>query len=104
MGMKDLIGKMPGMSDMIPEGEDPEVALKRIQGMIDAMNKKERQNPDMIDLSRRRRIAAGSGTEPHEIRQFLDQFNHVRKLMTQIATMSRWQRLKMMSRLGQAGT
>jgi signal recognition particle subunit SRP54 len=103
MGMKDLIGRMPGMSEMIPEGEDPEVALKRIQGMIDAMNKKERQNPDIIDLSRRRRIAAGSGTEPHEIRQFLDQFNQVRVLMKQMANMSLWQRLKMMSGLGQAG-
>lgn len=103
MGMKDLIGRMPGMSEMIPEGEDPEVALKRIQGMIDSMNKKERQNPDIIDLSRRRRIAAGSGTEPHEIRQFLDQFNHVRVLMKQMANMSLWQRLKMMSGLGQMG-
>ena len=103
MGMKDLIGRMPGMSEMIPEGDDPEEALKRIQGMIDSMNKKERQNPDVIDLSRRRRIAAGSGTEPHEIRQFLDQFNHVRTLMKQMASMSLWQRLKMMSGLGQAG-
>src|SRR5688572_1155396 len=35
MGMKDMIGRMPGMAEMIPEGEDPEVALKRVQGMID---------------------------------------------------------------------
>ena len=69
---------MPGMGDMIPEGEDPEVALKRIQGMIDSMTKEERRNPDIIDLSRRRRIAAGSGIEPHEIKQFLDQFDQVR--------------------------
>jgi signal recognition particle subunit SRP54 len=103
MGMKDLIGRMPGMADMVPEGEDPEVALKRIQGMIDAMTKKERANPDMIDLGRRRRIAAGSGTEPHEIRQFLDQFNQVRTIMKQMANMSLWQRMKMMTGLGQAG-
>ena len=69
---------MPGMGEMIPEGEDPEVALKRIQGMIDSMTKEERRNPDIIDISRRRRIAAGSGTEPHEIKQFLDQFDQVR--------------------------
>src|SRR5258707_9714021 len=36
MGMKDMIGRMPGMADMIPEGEDPEEALKRVQGMIDS--------------------------------------------------------------------
>ena len=40
---------MPGMSDMIPEGEDPEVAIKRIQGMIHSMTKSERHNPDLID-------------------------------------------------------
>src|SRR6266849_6555857 len=67
MGMKDVLGSMPGMSDMIPDGEDPEQAFKRIQGMIDAMTKEERRNPDIIDIGRRRRIAAGSGTEPHEI-------------------------------------
>ena len=69
---------MPGMGDMIPEGEDPEDAVKRIQGMIDSMTKEERRNPDVIDISRRRRIAAGSGTEPHEIKQFLGQFDQVR--------------------------
>src|SRR5205807_1078791 len=37
MGMKDLISRMPGMSEMIPEGEDPDQAMKRFQGMIDAM-------------------------------------------------------------------
>ena len=94
---------MPGMGDMIPEGEDPEAALKRIQGMIDSMTKEERRNPDVIDISRRRRIAAGSGTEPHEIKQFLDQFDQVRTLMRQMAKMSIWERIKMVTGLGKAG-
>ena len=76
--MKDMIGRMPGMSEMIPEGEDPEVALKRIQGMIDSMTKEERADPDIIDMTRRRRIAAGGGVEPHEVKQFLKQFEQVR--------------------------
>ncbi len=67
--LQDMLGMMPGMSEMVPEGEDPEVAMKRIQGMIDSMTKAERRDPDVIDMSRRRRIAAGSGTEPHEIKQ-----------------------------------
>src|SRR3954463_1597206 len=83
MGMKDLISRMPGMSEMIPEGEDPEVALKRVQGMIDAMTAEERRDPDLIDQSRRRRIAAGSGCEPQEVKQFLAQFSQVRTLMRQ---------------------
>ncbi|MGH7224332.1 MAG: signal recognition particle protein, partial [Gemmataceae bacterium] len=90
--MKDLIGSMPGMSDMIQEGEEPEVAFKRIQGIIDSMTKAERHDPDLIDINRRRRIAAGSGTETHEIKQFLSQFETVRTLMRKMATMSIWER------------
>ena len=88
---------------MIPEGEDPEAGLKRIQGMIDSMTKEERRNPDIIDISRRRRIAAGSGTEPHEIKQFLSQFDQVRTLMRQMAKMSIWERVKMVTGLGKMG-
>src|SRR6266849_10999393 len=101
--MKDIMASMPGMGDMIPEGEDPEKAVTRIQGMIDSMTKEERRNPDLIDLGRRRRIAAGSGTEPHEIKQFLNQFEQVRTLMRQMAKMSIWERVKMVTGLGKMG-
>jgi len=103
LGMKNMMGMMPGMSDMVPAGEDPEVALKRVQGMIDSMTKKERNNPDVIDLRRRQRIADGSGTQPHEVKQFLGQFEQVRALMRQMASMSMFQRIKMMTGLGKAG-
>ena len=103
MGMKDMLSRMPGMSDLIPEGEDPEEALKRVQGMIDSMTKKEKADPDSIDPSRRRRIAKGAGVEPHEVNQFLKQFDQVRVLMKQMASMSIWQRMKMMSGLGKMG-
>jgi len=103
MGMKDMIGMMPGMSELIPEGEDPEVALKRVQGMIDSMTKKERKDPDIIDQGRRRRIAAGAGVQPHEVSQFLKQFDTVRALMKQMMQMSVWQRIKMMTGLSKAG-
>jgi signal recognition particle subunit SRP54 len=103
MGMKDVLSSMPGMSDMVPEGEDPEDALRRIQGMIDSMTKEERRNPDVIDISRRRRIAMGSGTEPHEIKQFVNQFDQVRTLMRQMAKMSVWERVKMVTGMGKMG-
>jgi signal recognition particle subunit SRP54 len=101
--MKDLLSSLPGMSEMIPEGEDPEVAFKRIQGMIDSMTKEERRNPDIIDLNRRRRIAAGSGVEASEIKQFLGHFDQVRTLMKQMSQMSMWERIKMFTGLGQQG-
>jgi signal recognition particle subunit SRP54 len=103
LGMKDVISRMPGMSEMIPEGEDPELALKRIQGMIDSMTKEERRNPDVIDISRRRRIASGSGTEPHEIKQFINNFDQVRTIMRQMAKMSIWERVKMVTGMSKMG-
>jgi signal recognition particle subunit SRP54 len=101
--MKDLIATMPGMSEVIPDGEDPEQGVRRLQGMIDAMTKDERRNPDIIDISRRRRIAAGSGTQPHEVKQFINQFEQVRVMMRQMAKMSVWQRVKMVTGLGKMG-
>jgi signal recognition particle subunit SRP54 len=102
-GIRDLVAQMPGMSELIPEGEDPEVAFRRIQGIIDSMTAREREDPDIIDLSRRRRIAAGSGTEPHEIKQLMHQFEQVRTLMRQMANMSIWQRIKMVTGMGKMG-
>jgi signal recognition particle subunit SRP54 len=101
--MKDVLAAIPGMSEMIPEGEDPETAFTRIQGMIDSMTKEERRNPDIIDINRRRRIAAGSGIEASEIKQFLGHFDQIRGLMKKMARMSMWERIKMMTGLGQAG-
>jgi signal recognition particle subunit SRP54 len=98
-----MMSRMPGMSEMIPEGEDPEEALKRVQGIIDSMTRKERNDPDIIDIPRRRRIAKGAGVEPHEINQFLKQFDQVRMLMKQMSQMSMWQRLKMVTGLGKMG-
>src|SRR5581483_6074101 len=74
-----------------------------IRGMIDSMTREERRNPDIIDINRRRRIAAGSGTEPHEIKQFLNQFEQVRGVMRQMARMSIFERIKMMTNLGNMG-
>jgi signal recognition particle subunit SRP54 len=103
MGMKDMMASMPGMADMIPEGEDPEKALVRVQGMIDSMTKAERKDPDSIDIQRRRRIAAGSGTQPHEVGQFIKQFDQIRAVMKQMMNMSLWQRLKMVMGMGNMG-
>jgi signal recognition particle subunit SRP54 len=102
--MKDMIASMPGgLADLIPEGEDPEDSMRRIQGIIDSMTKEERRNPDIIDIGRRRRIAAGSGTEPHEIKHLINQFEQTRTLMRQLAKKSMWERLRMVTSLGKMG-
>jgi hypothetical protein len=100
IGMRDMISRMPGMDGMLPEGEDPEAAMARITSMIDSMTKEERQDPDLIGLSQRQRIAADSGTSPQEVEQFLRQFEQVRALMRQLAKMSLFDRIKRMTDLG----
>ena len=103
-GMRSMMEAMPGgMADMMPKDADPEEAVKSIQGMIDSMTKKERNDPDLIDQSRRKRIAAGSGIEAPEIKKFLQQFDQMRGFMKQMASMNIIQKMRMMSSMGQAG-
>jgi signal recognition particle subunit SRP54 len=99
-GMTDLLGRLPGTSEMIDDDEDPVVALKRIRQILDAMTDEERSNPDLIDSSRRSRIATSSGTHPNDVEKFLDQFGQVRALMRRMASMSLWQRMKMNTGFG----
>jgi signal recognition particle subunit SRP54 len=100
MGMKDLLGRLPGTSEMVSGDEDPDVALNRIRQIIGAMTAEERSNPDIIDSSRRSRIATSSGTQPSDVEEFLAQFGQVRALMRQMASMSLWQRIKMILGFG----
>ncbi|HMP02632.1 MAG TPA: signal recognition particle protein [Gemmatales bacterium] len=105
LGIKNMMGMMPGMDMSLLEEieDDPEKAFRRMQGMIDAMTPEEKKNPDIIELSRRRRIARGCGVEAHEVKKFLEQFQMVRTLMKQMMSMSMWQRMKMMTGLSKMG-
>lgn len=96
---EELLSSMPGLNEMILDGEDPEPAFKRIQGIIDAMTEEERRDPDGIDLSHRQRIAAASGTEPEKVEQFLEEFKKVRKMMRAMSEMGIWQRIKLVTGL-----
>jgi signal recognition particle GTPase len=81
---------LPGMGDRIAGGEGAEPNLRRVQGMIDAMTRKERDSPDLLDDRRCRRIAAGAGVRPQDVARVLGQFQRVRALMRQMAQMSIW--------------
>ena len=100
MGMKDQVDRMPGLSEMLPEEEDRDLALRRIRQMLDAMTDEERSNPDLITSSRLSDIAAKSGTHRQDVEMFLAQFHQVCAVMRQMAGMSTWQRLKMVFGLG----
>ena len=84
--MSQLIEMIPGLSSLarrLPEGVD-EKQLKRVEAIIFSMTPEERQHPEIIDGSRRRRIARGSGTSPQDINQLLNQFRQAQKLMKQL--------------------
>lgn len=76
-------GALKGMGGM-PNLDDKEV--KRVEAIITSMTKQERRNPGMIDGSRRRRIARGSGTSVQEVNQLLKQFKEMQKMMKQLTS------------------
>jgi signal recognition particle subunit SRP54 len=100
MGVTDQLGRVPGLSEMVPDEEDRDLALSRIRRMLDAMTDEERSNPDLITSSSLSRIASNSGTRPQDVEEFLAQFHQVRALMRQTAGMSFKQWLKLVFGLG----
>ncbi len=83
--LKDMMEKLPGVSDMVPEGisVDPK-QLKRIEAMILSMTQEERARPDILDDSRQERVARGSGTPRRELSDMLKRFGAMRDLMGQV--------------------
>lgn len=81
-GVKDVIGMMPGMSGMkIKEGDINEDLIDKYKAIICSMTKRERDNPDIIKSSRRKRIAAGSGTTIQQVNQLLKQYDQAKAMM-----------------------
>ncbi len=79
--LKDLMGMVPGMSQAVKDVDIPDDAFKSIEAIIQSMTPKERQKPELLDMSRKKRIAAGSGTSVTEINNLLKQFEGMRKMM-----------------------
>jgi signal recognition particle subunit SRP54 len=83
--LSQVIGMLPGMSKL-PVGDDQvDRQLPKIEAMIRSMTPQERNNPHLINGSRRRRIAAGSGTTIQDLNQLVKQFEQVRKMMKTMA-------------------
>jgi len=80
----DLMEKIPGMGGMMKKAQGmapPEDELKRIEAIINSMTKQERINHAILDGSRRRRIAKGSGTSVQDVNQFIKQYLEMKKMM-----------------------
>ncbi|MGQ9619649.1 MAG: signal recognition particle protein [Bacteroidales bacterium] len=83
--MKDLISMIPGVGKTMKNLDIDENAFKSIEAIIHSMTPSERSNPYIINGSRRKRIAAGSGTSVPEVNKLLRQFDEMRKMMKTIA-------------------
>jgi signal recognition particle subunit SRP54 len=79
--MKDLLGMIPGMGKAMKDINIDDNSFKPIEAIIRAMTLQERENPDIINGSRKNRIASGSGTTIQQVNQLLKQFSDMRKLM-----------------------
>lgn len=87
----DLVNMIPGASKALDDAEIDDDAFKPIEAIILSMTPEERQNPELLNGSRRRRIASGSGTTVREINQLMKQFDQMKNMM------------KTMSKMGKAG-
>lgn len=93
--LEDILGMLPGVNSKALKGVKlPEGELAKVEAIIRSMTKKERIKPDIIDSSRRKRIALGSGTSPAEVNKLIKQFKDLRKLMKQFGNMSKGMKKK----------
>jgi signal recognition particle subunit SRP54 len=87
--IKDMVSMIPGMSQMLKGKEIDENAYKPTEAMLLSMTPKERQNPHIIDISRKKRIAAGSGTTVEKVNTLLKQFEEMKKFMKKMNQMEK---------------
>ena len=79
--LKDLMGMIPGMGKAIKDVDISDDAFKGIEALINSMTLEERRNPDVINPSRKKRIAAGAGKDLNELNAFLKQFEQMKQMM-----------------------
>jgi len=87
--LTDLLGMIPGANKMMKD-VDPQMAegsLKKTEAIINSMTRQERHRPDLLNASRRRRIATGSGTSVNDVNMLMKQFRDMQKMMKQMGIM-----------------
>lgn len=85
MGIRNVIDNLPGMSGMVKEDQLDalEVKMEKWRFIIQSMTKDEKKNPEIVNESRRKRIARGSGLTEHEVKELVKQYNNSKTLMKQ---------------------
>lgn len=79
--IKDLLGMIPGIGKAVKDVDISDDAFKGIEAIINSMTVEERRNPDIIDMSRKKRISKGSGKDLDEVNAFMKQFEQMKQMM-----------------------
>ncbi len=101
--LKQLMGLIPGVGGALKNAQIDDKQLDRVEAIINSMTKKERAKPDVIDLSRRKRISSGSGTKPDDVSLLVKQFTTLNKLSKQMAGLGAMGKMKAMTQMGAEG-
>lgn len=97
--MKDLVGMIPGAGKALKDVDIDDDAFKHIEAIIHSMTPQERTSPSVLNGSRKRRIARGSGTSVREVNQLLKQFNEMSKMMKMMQGGGGKKMMQMMNRM-----
>lgn len=85
--LSDLLGMIPGMGNQLKNVQIDDKEMAKVEAMILSMTYEERRNPDLINPSRKKRIAAGSGNQMQDVNKFIKQFEQSKKMMKQMSGM-----------------
>ncbi|MCW8960230.1 MAG: signal recognition particle protein, partial [Ignavibacteriaceae bacterium] len=83
--LSSLLGMIPGLSSQIKNAQVDDNALVKVEAIINSMTRSERENPKILNGSRRKRIARGSGTSIQDVNKLLKQFGEMKKMMSRFA-------------------
>ncbi len=98
--MKDILGMLPGVGKKLKDVDVDDRQLDRMKAIIQSMTLKERRNPDIINPSRKRRIASGCGMQVEDVNRLLNQYRQMQKMMKQLNSKNS---RRMMKRMGGRG-
>jgi signal recognition particle subunit SRP54 len=87
--IKDLVGMIPGVGKAVKDLDIDDSAFKSVEAIINSMTPQERHQPELLNASRRQRIAKGSGTTITEVNRLIKQFDDMRKVMKMMTNAKR---------------
>ncbi|HHT24132.1 MAG TPA: signal recognition particle protein [Clostridiaceae bacterium] len=99
-GVQSILSMLPGVGKKIDSNAVDDKRMQRTAAIIKSMTPKEREMPKILNASRRKRIAAGSGVQVSDVNQLIKQFNEMQKMMKQFTRMGRGKQRRMMQQFG----